>query len=163
MLKRRDGGGRLCPLPSAWFSSHHMAGAPANSGHYLKCLPHAPPCSPTLLQHKVDFDTLSLLLIAVTSNSNLEDLLGFLSTMSSDKNDNEKIPVDNTGNQSSEAPSLVSDEVYTNPEGITEKKILRKLDLKLLPPLTLLYLLSFLDRSNGRCFLCRLGKKDFKS
>lgn len=34
--------------------------------------------------------------------------------------------------------------------GINEKKLLRKLDLKLLPPLTLLYLLSFLDRSNGR-------------
>lgn len=32
---------------------------------------------------------------------------------------------------------------------INEKKLLRKLDLKLLPPLTLLYLLSFLDRSNG--------------
>ncbi|OOQ88616.1 MFS transporter [Penicillium brasilianum] len=32
--------------------------------------------------------------------------------------------------------------------GINEKKLLRKLDLHLLPPLTLLYLLSFLDRSN---------------
>ncbi|KAK2752473.1 hypothetical protein FQN54_008135 [Arachnomyces sp. PD_36] len=31
---------------------------------------------------------------------------------------------------------------------INEKSLLRKLDLKLLPPLTLLYLLSFLDRSN---------------
>ena len=36
--------------------------------------------------------------------------------------------------------------------GINEKKLLRKLDLKLLPPLTLLYLLSFLDRSNGKDF-----------
>lgn len=36
-----------------------------------------------------------------------------------------------------------------NPDGITDKFILRKLDWKLLPPLTLLYLLSFLDRSNG--------------
>lgn len=34
-------------------------------------------------------------------------------------------------------------------DGINEKAILRKLDYKLLPPLTLLYLLSFLDRSNG--------------
>jgi hypothetical protein len=34
--------------------------------------------------------------------------------------------------------------------GINEKKFLRKLDLKLLPVLTLLYLLSFLDRSNGQ-------------
>lgn len=33
--------------------------------------------------------------------------------------------------------------------GINEKALLRKLDLRLLPPLTLLYLLSFLDRSNG--------------
>jgi hypothetical protein len=32
---------------------------------------------------------------------------------------------------------------------INEKALLRKLDLRLLPPLTLLYLLSFLDRSNG--------------
>ncbi len=31
----------------------------------------------------------------------------------------------------------------------TDKALLRKLDLKLLPALTLLYLLSFLDRSNG--------------
>ena len=30
-----------------------------------------------------------------------------------------------------------------------EKALLRKLDLRLLPILTLLYLLSFLDRSNG--------------
>jgi hypothetical protein len=33
--------------------------------------------------------------------------------------------------------------------GINEKALLRKLDYKLLPPLTLLYLLSYLDRSNG--------------
>jgi hypothetical protein len=33
--------------------------------------------------------------------------------------------------------------------GVNEKALLRKLDLKLLPALTLLYLLSFLDRSNG--------------
>ena len=32
---------------------------------------------------------------------------------------------------------------------IDEKKLLRKLDLHLLPGVTLLYLLSFLDRSNG--------------
>jgi len=44
--------------------------------------------------------------------------------------------------------SLVSDESYANPTGINEKALLRKLDFKLLPPLTLLYLLSFLDRSN---------------
>lgn len=33
---------------------------------------------------------------------------------------------------------------------INEKALLRKLDFRLLPPLTLLYLLSFLDRSNGK-------------
>jgi hypothetical protein len=47
------------------------------------------------------------------------------------------------------APSLDSDGSFTNPTGINEKALLRKLDLTLLPPLTLLYLLSFLDRSNG--------------
>ena len=36
--------------------------------------------------------------------------------------------------------------------GINEKSLLRKLDFKLLPALTLLYLLSFLDRSNGNLF-----------
>jgi hypothetical protein len=49
------------------------------------------------------------------------------------------------------SPSIVSDDSFTNPTGINEKKLLRKLDLRLLPPLTLLYLLSFLDRSNGLC------------
>jgi hypothetical protein len=33
--------------------------------------------------------------------------------------------------------------------GINEKALLRKLDWKLLPAVSLLYLLSFLDRSNG--------------
>ena len=32
---------------------------------------------------------------------------------------------------------------------VKDKALLRKLDLRLLPALTLLYLLSFLDRSNG--------------
>lgn len=35
-----------------------------------------------------------------------------------------------------------------NQADINEKALLRKLDLRLLPPLTILYLLSFLDRSN---------------
>ena len=52
-------------------------------------------------------------------------------------------------------------------KGINEKALLRKLDYRLLPPLTILYLLSFLDRSNvGNARLegmaddinmCRLG------
>lgn len=33
--------------------------------------------------------------------------------------------------------------------GINEKALLRKLDLRLLPAVGILYLLSFLDRSNG--------------
>lgn len=33
--------------------------------------------------------------------------------------------------------------------GVNEKKLLAKLDWRLLPPVVLLYLLSFLDRSNG--------------
>lgn len=54
------------------------------------------------------------------------------------------------GNQVQNSPSsIVSDDSFINPDGINEKKLLRKLDLKLLPPLTLLYLLSFLDRSNS--------------
>jgi hypothetical protein len=47
------------------------------------------------------------------------------------------------------APSYVSDDSFTNPTGINEKAFIRRLDWKLLPPLTLLYLLSFLDRSNS--------------
>ena len=33
--------------------------------------------------------------------------------------------------------------------GVNEKALVRKLDRKLLPAVTVLYLLSFLDRSNG--------------
>lgn len=47
------------------------------------------------------------------------------------------------------ASSLISDDSFTNPTGIDEKALVRRLDWKLLPPLTLLYLLSFLDRSNS--------------
>ena len=41
--------------------------------------------------------------------------------------------------------SLIEPPIYSRQE---EKALVRKLDLRLLPPLTLLYLLSFLDRSN---------------
>jgi hypothetical protein len=51
---------------------------------------------------------------------------------------------------------------------IDEKKLLRKMDIRLIPMLTLLYLLSFIDRGNivswssilfiGRLFLHELGK-----
>jgi len=52
----------------------------------------------------------------------------------------------------SSAPSISSEEAFTNRSGINEKALVRKMDWKLLPPLTLLYLLSFLDRSNGMFF-----------
>ena len=35
---------------------------------------------------------------------------------------------------------------------INDKALLRKLDLRLLPAVSVLYLLSFLDRSNGTSF-----------
>jgi hypothetical protein len=60
-----------------------------------------------------------------------------------------KITLEDQENEHNDAPSLVSDESFTNPTGINEKALLWRLDLKLLPPLTLLYLLSFLDRSNS--------------
>lgn len=47
---------------------------------------------------------------------------------------------------SSPAASSVVAESQTT---INEKALLRKLDMRLLPALTILYLLSFLDRSNG--------------
>lgn len=63
--------------------------------------------------------------------------------------ENEKVALEQQGHGSGGEDSLVSDESFANPTGIDEKSLVRKLDLKLLPPLTLLYLLSFLDRSNG--------------
>lgn len=53
-----------------------------------------------------------------------------------------------TGPGTDVAPSPSSSSV-AEAVGINEKSLLRKLDYRLLPPLTLLYLLSFLDRSNG--------------
>ena len=50
------------------------------------------------------------------------------------------------------SPSSVSDTDQDASSKIDEKALIRKLDLKLLPALTALYLLSFLDRSNGRPF-----------
>jgi hypothetical protein len=60
--------------------------------------------------------------------------------------DKEKVALEGQGNGSDDAESIDS---FTNPTGINEKALLRRLDWKLLPPLTLLYLLSFLDRSNS--------------
>ena len=46
-------------------------------------------------------------------------------------------------------PFVDSGEDFEASYGVNEKALLRKLDFKLLPAVTLLYLLSFLDRSNG--------------
>lgn len=54
------------------------------------------------------------------------------------------------GGNTSPAAASVAAEAQTN---INEKALLRKLDMRLLPALTILYLLSFLDRSNGT-FIC---------
>lgn len=47
------------------------------------------------------------------------------------------------------ARSPSDSDVELDTSGINEKALLRKLDVKLLPGLVVLYLLSFLDRSNG--------------
>ena len=46
--------------------------------------------------------------------------------------------------------AVVEDDPYQTPDfsHIDEKKVLRRMDLRLLPMLALLYLLSFLDRGN---------------
>lgn len=46
-------------------------------------------------------------------------------------------------------PSSDIDDSFERFSGVNEKKLIRKLDRTLLPALTILYLLSFLDRSNG--------------
>ncbi len=57
----------------------------------------------------------------------------------------EKVPAE----EPQQNASLSKETTAFNPTGINEKALVRKLDYKLLPPVTLLYLLSFLDRSNG--------------
>jgi hypothetical protein len=58
--------------------------------------------------------------------------------------DNNKLREAELGNQKALSDSS-NEGVH---QSINEKSLLRKLDFKLLPPLSLLYLLSFLDRSN---------------
>jgi hypothetical protein len=50
-----------------------------------------------------------------------------------------------------DSPPDLSDEAGTvdSSSPVNEKALLRKLDLRLLPAVGILYLLSFLDRSNG--------------
>ena len=56
----------------------------------------------------------------------------------------------NEATLSPSSESDVSQDVYSS---INERALLRKLDRTLLPAVTLLYLLSFLDRSNGMTLL----------
>ncbi|KAK5045172.1 hypothetical protein LTR84_009505 [Exophiala bonariae] len=55
-------------------------------------------------------------------------------------------PADSTNEKQQESNTSSDKEIDL--EGVNEKALVRKLDRRLLPPLTLLYLLSFLDRSN---------------
>lgn len=48
------------------------------------------------------------------------------------------------------AASQSSDTEIESYGHINEKRLLRKLDIRLLPAVSVLYLLSFLDRSNGK-------------
>ncbi len=57
--------------------------------------------------------------------------------------ENEKASVPTGG------PGTGSDVEENVVDGIDERALLRKLDLRLLPAVGILYLLSFLDRSNG--------------
>ena len=52
-------------------------------------------------------------------------------------------------NEKSVSPDHASSELEVESHAINTTALLRKIDLRLLPPLSLLYLLSFLDRSNG--------------
>lgn len=57
-----------------------------------------------------------------------------------------------TKDSEKEAASL-NDQTATIYDEVESKRILRKVDMRLLPCLTLLYLLSFLDRGNSkRCY-----------
>ena len=52
-------------------------------------------------------------------------------------------------NKATSASASGSEIVHDTYCDVNEKALLRKIDRKLLPAVTLLYLLSFLDRSNG--------------
>lgn len=64
--------------------------------------------------------------------------------------DTEKVDTTATEKYTTSSPSIHAVDVEDDRSYATkDKALLRKLDSKLLPALTLLYLLSFLDRSNG--------------
>lgn len=66
-------------------------------------------------------------------------------------------------NDAGTSTPVASDLAVEEQTEINEKALLRKIDMRVLPALTVLYLLSFLDRSNGVFSLldaeCREKKK----
>lgn len=52
-------------------------------------------------------------------------------------------------------PSIADAESF----GVNERGLIRKLDYTLLPAVTVLYLMSFLDRSNGSSSKCELERR----
>lgn len=54
-----------------------------------------------------------------------------------------------------------SDEDLGTNFGVDEKALIRKLDRTLLPAVTLLYLLSFLDRSNGKSLQSSIARRRY--
>jgi hypothetical protein len=67
--------------------------------------------------------------------------------MASTTGTDQKVVAENEKNVTT--PDHASSELEVESISINTTALLRKLDLRLLPPLSLLYLLSFLDRSNG--------------
>ena len=92
--------------------------------------------------------------VALHSNPSDSIHLSFLIEMATTKK--ETVNLDNPT-----SPSLLDDsEELAASYGINERSLLRKLDLHLLPAVTLLYLLSFLDRSNGEHHFAFTGSID---
>lgn len=61
----------------------------------------------------------------------------------------ERDPAFDPSTKENPADSLGSGSLAESSFNINERALLRKLDWRLLPPVTVLYLLSFLDRSNS--------------
>jgi len=66
--------------------------------------------------------------------------------MSATKEDSKSSPAPSVDNSADNAPAVYHAEIDT--EGVDERKLLRKMDLALIPWLSFLYLLSFLDRTS---------------
>lgn len=61
----------------------------------------------------------------------------------------DKWEISHEKNDASTSTPGASDIAVEEQTEINEKALLRKMDMRVLPELTILYLLSFLDRSNG--------------